>query len=184
MNRSIKTAMLVGVAALGLIASVDLMAQAPGTAAQPRVRGGGGQGGGPGGGNFDPAAMQQRMSDMMKERMGVTDDSEWKVIWDRIQKVNQVRMDMGGRGGFGRGRGGQGGGPGGPGGFGGQPNPVVEALQNAIDANNTSDIKAKLAALREYRAKKQVELKAAQDELKKVVNLNQEAQLVMMGYVE
>ena len=59
-------------------------------------------------GNFDPQQMRQRMSDRMKEQFGVTDDSEWKVVFERINKVMEARRSAGGFGGFG-----------GPGGFGG-----------------------------------------------------------------
>ncbi len=72
-------------------------------------------------GNFDPQQMRQRMSDRMKEQFGVTEDSEWKVIFERINKVMEARRSAGSFGGFG-GPGGFGGGmmprPGGPGGGG------------------------------------------------------------------
>jgi hypothetical protein len=56
-------------------------------------------------GNFDPAQMRQRMQERMKQQFEVTDDSEWKAISERIEKVMQARRSLGG--------------PGGPGGFGG-----------------------------------------------------------------
>ncbi|MEY4386835.1 MAG: hypothetical protein RLY20_2118, partial [Verrucomicrobiota bacterium] len=75
---------------------------------------GGGRGGRQGGrGNFDPAQMQQRFNERIKEAFGSTDD-EWKAIEPLVTKVNELRRDQmmrGFRGAFG-GRGGQGG-PGG-----------------------------------------------------------------------
>ena len=78
-------------------------------------------------GNFDPARMRQRMQERMKQQFEVADDSEWKAISERIDKVMQARRSLGGAGapgGFGGpgGRSGQGG-PGGLGGPGGQDGP-------------------------------------------------------------
>ncbi len=71
-------------------------------------------------GNFDPAQMRQRMEQQMRERFEVTDDGDWKLISERINKVMEARRaggGFGGPGGFGGGfmrpPGGQGG-PGGP----------------------------------------------------------------------
>ncbi len=52
-----------------------------------RNRGGGqgGPGGGGPGGNFDPAQMRQRMAERMREQFGVKDDTEWKLISERIE---------------------------------------------------------------------------------------------------
>jgi hypothetical protein len=91
-------------------------------------------------GTFDPAQMRQRMLERMREQFDVKDDTEWKAISERIEKVMQARRSVGGGGGpggFGMpggpggpgGRGGQGG-PGGPGGFG----PPGGGPQGAPDA--------------------------------------------------
>lgn len=81
-------------------------------------------------GNFDPEQMRQRMSERMREQFEVKDETEWKLINERITKVMEARRAVGGgfggpggfggRGGPGQmgGAGGPGGGPGG-GGFGG-----------------------------------------------------------------
>src|SRR6185312_5566710 len=99
-------------------------------------RGGGGGGFGGGGGNFDPAQFQQQMMDRTRERLGVTNDTDWSAIQPLVQKVMDARRDAAafGRGGFG-GLGGRGGGGGGGGGgqFGGQPDPDRDALQQALD---------------------------------------------------
>src|SRR5216683_2435456 len=63
-------------------------------------------------GNFDPAQFRQRMLDDLKERLEVTNDAEWKLISERIEKVMDAQREtrMGG-GMFGRGGGRRGGGP-------------------------------------------------------------------------
>src|SRR5262245_32122793 len=145
---------LASVAAVLTLGAGQLLAQDQ----QPqRQRGQGGQGG-PGGGrgNFDPEQMRQRMMERYRDQLGITDDAEWKLISDRIEKVTAARREIGfggGFGGFGRGRGGPGGGGGGDNaqggrrGFGGEPSPEAEALQKAIDAKASADeIEAKLAA--------------------------------------
>src|SRR5690606_18675413 len=61
------------------------------------------------GGNFDPEQMRQRFSEIMRERLEVTSDDEWKIIEQRIAKVNEARRELGGGFGFGAfGRGGGG----------------------------------------------------------------------------
>jgi hypothetical protein len=186
MNRLIKTAIVACVSALVLASAVDAMAQGGGGGGRRGNRGGaaGGAGGG-GGGNFDPAAMMQQRVDRMKETMGITNDDEWKVISERLTKLMQAQRDaMTGRGGFG-GRGQRGGGGGGGGGGNtANVNPAVEALQAAIESGNADQIKAKMAAVRDDRTKKQAALKAAQEELKKVLNAKGEAVCLMQGLIE
>ena len=155
---------------------------------------------GRGGGRPDPEEMRQRMTERMREQFGVTDDAEWKVIEAKIQKVNEARRATGGgfaamgafggrRGGPGGdgdrpGRGGEGGG-GRRGGFGGEPSPEVEDLRKAIDAKASPDeIKARLAKVREARKANEAKLEAAQEELRKVLSVRQEAVAVMMGLVK
>ena len=85
-------------------------------------------------GNFDPQQMHQRMTERIRKEFDVKDDTEWKAISERIDKVMQARRTVGGAGepggfGFPGGPGGQGGpggpppqgGPGGPDGFGPPP---------------------------------------------------------------
>jgi len=162
--------------------------------------------GGRRGRNFDPAQMQERMLEGIKTRLGVTDDAEWTAMKPLLQEVmkNQQRgmgmMGFGGRGGRG-GRGGPGG-PGGqndqgnqgaPGGPGGQfaqrmaqENPEMAALATTLRAENPSadEIKAKLAAYREAQKKRAEALKTARENLRKVLTLKQEAQLVLMGMLD
>src|SRR5689334_15736057 len=95
---------LAGVAVAIFFSASDLAAQQRGRGTQGQGRGN--QGGGRG--NFDPAQFQQRRMDTYKERLEVTNDDEWKIISDRIEKVlaaqREVRVI-----GFGRNGGGGGG---------------------------------------------------------------------------
>ena len=181
-------------AALALCLGVgNLLAQD----APPPGGGGGGQGGPGGRPNFDPAQMQQRMMDRMKEQLEVTDDTEWKAIEPLVQKVMETRRDamggmMGGRGMFGRGGGARQGGdnaaPGGGnqgarrGGMFGTPSPEAEALQKAIDAKaSKAELKAALDKFVASRKVKQAALEKAQDDLRKVLTPRQEAIATLNG---
>jgi hypothetical protein len=151
-------------------------------------------------GRFDPEEMRQRMAERMREQFGVTDDAEWKIIERKIQKVTEARRAVGGgmgfgaMGGFGGRRGGDAdnnnGGQAGQGGrrfggFGGEPSPEVEDLRKAIDAKASADeIKAKLAKVREARKANEAKLEAAQEDLRKVLSVRQEAVAVMMGLLK
>lgn len=153
-------------------------------------------------GNFDPAQMRQRMMENWKQQLGA-DDEAWKVIEPRLTKVMELSRDAmsGGRGGmfgFGRMRGGPGG-PGGPGGdnargnrprFPGEENREQTAVEKAADALNTTlenqsaspdTIKQQLTALRAARVKAQQDLATAQQELRQILTVRQEAQLVLSG---
>lgn len=159
---------------------------------QRRERPQGEQGGDRGGrGNFDPAEFQQRMMERTKENLEVKDDAEWKAMEPLVQKVMDARreqMTFGAGGmmrGMGFGRGGGGGGQGaggGRGGFFGEPAPETEALQKAIDTKaSNADIKAALAKYRDAKKAKEEALKKAQDELRKVLSVRQEAIAVNSG---
>ena len=184
-------------------------------------------------GDFDPAQMRQRMLDRFREQLEVKEDSEWKVISERVEKVMQLRRSIGrgggpmmfgpppggfrggpggpgGEGGPGGGPGGQGpdgggppggpggfGGPGGPGGFGGpggpegrggfgaffgERNAEMEALRAAVEAKaSTAELKAKLAQFREARKRKEADLQKAQEDLRQILSIRQEAIAVTMG---
>jgi hypothetical protein len=138
---------------------------------------------GGGRGNFDPAQMQQQMMDRMKEQFGVTDDAEWKVITDRLAPVMELRRAAGGGGGgFGLrgGMGGPGGGRGGRGG--GAASPEQDALRQAIqDKLPDAEIKSRLDRVREVRKANEEKLAKAQDDLRAVLSVRQEAMAVMYG---
>ncbi len=149
---------------------------------------GGGRGGR--GGNFDPAQMQQRMLENIREQMDVKDDAEWKIIADRITKVNEARRDIGfGGGGMrrmfrppggdtqnadqGRRR------------FGPEPSAEETALEKAIDSKAPkAELKAAMTKFRAAKKEKEAKLEAAQEELLKVVDTKQEALLLSMGIVK
>ena len=153
-------------------------------------------------GDFNPEQFRQRMMERYREQLEVKGDDEWKVIEPRIVKVMDARRDMGGFGGFGRGGGGPGGGRRGGDGdqggerrreggddrrrtFGGEPNPDAEALQKAIESKASADeIKAKLAKYRESRKAKEANITKAQDDLRKVLSVRQEASAVLMGLLQ
>jgi hypothetical protein len=140
-----------------------------------------------GGANFDPAQMQQRMMDNVRDQMGVTNNDEWQVLETRVQKVFEARRDAGPPG-FGRMfRGRQGDNNGGGGGrrggmFGGTPMPELEALNNAIDSNvPTEQIKAAMDKYRAARKVKEAALEKAQQDLKSILTVKQEAVAVSLG---
>ena len=152
---------------------------------------GGGQGRGRRG-NFDPAQMQQRMMERVREDLGFTNDTDWNAVQPLVQKVMDARRDLGfpGRGMNRMGRRGDAGGPG-PGqgararGMFGQPSPEAEALQKAVDANApTAQIKAALEKYRASQKDKQAKLRAAQDNLRKVLSVKQEAQAELLGLLQ
>jgi len=177
------------IAALAITCAVTgAVAQNEGGQGGQRRQGGQGGPGGFGGGNFDPAEFQQRRMERIKEGMGVTDDSEWKVIQERIQKVTDAQMAVASfrMGRFGRGPGGPGGG-----GFGGgrggmfQPSPEAESLRNAIENNAPADqIKTALQKFRDARKAKEAALEKAQADLKQVLSVKQEAVAVQQGLID
>ena len=155
-------------------------------------------------GNFNPEEFRQRMMDGYREQLEVKSDDEWKVVSERINKVLEARREVGfggrGMGGFGFGRAGRGGGEantapaggneqgarrGGPGGFRPEPSPEAEALQKAIESKASADeLKAKLAKLREARKEKEANLEKAQEDLRKVLSVRQEASAVLAGLLK
>jgi len=154
--------------------------------------GGNGGGGGGGRGNFDPAQMQQRIMDNIKDQLGFTNDTEWTAIQPMVQKVMDARRNAS-SGGMGRlfGRGNRGGNNNGNNGgrrggfFGGTPSPEAEALQKNIDDNApAAQIKAALARYQASQKDKQAKLLQAQENLRKVLTVKQEAQATLLGLLE
>jgi hypothetical protein len=157
----------------------------------------GGGGGGGGRGNFDPAQMQQRMMDHIRDQLNFTNDTDWGAVQPLVQKVLDTARDahssqmMGMRMMF---RGNRGGNNGGNddnarrrGGFGfmGTPSPEYTALQDAIN-NNAPDEQVK-DLLTKYKASqdvKQAKLKTAQDNLRAVLSVKQEATATLMGLLD
>jgi len=174
--------------------------------AQPPQGGQGGPGGPGGFGGFAPAQMRQRMMEGWKQQLGAEDDA-WKVSEPRLTKVMELNRQtmMGGRGMFGmfgprgmrsqRGdRGGQQGQQGQRQGdrprFPGEENREPTAVEKAQDTLETTlenesasadTIKEQLTTLRAARVKAQQELAAAQQDLRQILTLRQEAVLVLSG---
>jgi len=184
------------VVGIGIVACVVALVIGGLSIAQPPAGGQGGPGGP--GGQFDPAQMRQRMMERMKEQLGA-DDAAWKVLEPRLTKVmdlNRQAQGMGRGGMFGMmgGMRGQRGGndAGGQGNRRGpQQDPATmtpvekaqEQLRTTLENQSASpeEIKKNLTAFREAREKARQELATAQQELKKILTVRQEAQLVMMG---
>ncbi len=93
-----KTNILMALAGVGLalvLGAGRVEAQAAGGA------GGGGFGGGGGGfgrGNFDPQQIRQNILDNVRDQLSVTNDDEWKVIGDQVQKVFDAQLQVGASG--------------------------------------------------------------------------------------
>ena len=166
--------------------------------------GGGGGGGGFGGGrpNFDPAQLRQNFQDNMREQHEVTNDEEWKVIGDQVQKVFDAQLQVGAsslnmmrmfrRNNNNNGQGGanaQGGArrAGGGGGFAAllgadTADPEGEALQSAIDRNApVAEMKAAIAKVTAARKQKQDRLDQARTDLRQLLTPRQEAIAVSLG---
>ncbi len=195
--RSVRLAVLPLVVA-SVLTSVVSAQPAPGGGEDRRRRGGdgGGERGGERGGdrgNFNPQEMQARMLAGLRDRMEVKDDEEWKVISERIAKVAELRRNApGGPGMMMMGRGPGGGGPGGPGrdeggsGRGGfRPgggSAEMTALASALrDKLPDAEIKSRLDRLRDQRKDSEAKLARAQEELRAVLTMRQEAMAVMAG---
>lgn len=188
---------MVGATALFLAASSSLLAQntAPASGDANRRRGGGQDDPNGGRGGFSAEDMLARL----RERFEVTDDEEWKLISERLKVVTELRRSMigggpggpgGPGGGFGRG-GPQGGGAGGDaasranrtGGRGpGGGSAEMTALSNAVrDKLPDAEIKSRLDRVRELRRENELKLAKAQEELRAVLSVRQEATAVVFG---
>lgn len=146
-------------------------------------------------GNFNPEDMQARLLTSLRERLEVTDDEEWKLISERITKVNELRRSTlgGGVGGLMAfaGRGPQSGGDSNRGGDSGRGSTrggprgssnEMAALQTAIrDKLPDAEIKSRLDHMREARKDNETKLSKAQEELRALLTIRQEAVAVMFG---
>ena len=179
-----------------LAAVCVLFTMAASAAAQEQPRPGGDRGdrgrdrgdrGGDGGDRDRMAEFRQRMADRIKEQMGAT-DAEWTVLQPKVAKVQELQFAAISRGGFGS-RGGPGGGR--DGGTSSEPtaSPLQQKsrdLQASLDNKDAKpeELKAKLDALRQARQKAKADLTKAQEELRELLTVRQEAVLVMMGTLE
>lgn len=185
-----------GLASILMATSASLLAQEAG-AERERRRNGGQAGDNADRRNLNPQDMQDRMMSTIRERFEIKDDEEWKLISERLTKVMELRRTTGGGammfGGFGgRGPGGPGGGNaggdrggdrggrgrGGPGGA----STEMAALSSAVRDNlPDAEIKSRLERLREMRRDNEAKLTKAQEELRVVLTVRQEATAVMFG---
>jgi len=187
MKRSSQWLVVAGIASSLLLSAGSLLAQEnPPPGAGPEDRGRRGRGGFGG----DPAEMRQRMMENIREQFTVKDDAEWKFIEERIQKVMDTRREIG-FGGSGMSRMFRR-----PGGdtdrdrsdrrrsFGPEPSAEEQALEKAIDSKaSKEELKSAMTKYRASKKDKEAKLTAAQEELKKVLNTQQEAVALSMGLV-
>jgi hypothetical protein len=118
------------------------------------------------------------MMDQYRQTLGVTNDDEWAIIQPLIQKVLDARQQAG----YGGGRGGRGGGRGGFGGGAVAQTDAEAGLQKAIDDRSPAAVvKAAIKKVRDEHKAKQALLEEAQDKLRAVLTVKQEAQIVLMG---
>ena len=138
-------------------------------------------------GRFDPEQMRQRIAERMKEMLGATDE-EWAVIGPRLEKVQALAREAGGgtRGLFGfRRRGGEEGEEEAE-----EPESEMEkataALRAVLDeqTSTATQIRASLTAYRAAREKARQELAKGQAQLREVLSMRQEAQLVLIGTLD
>lgn len=164
-----------------LCAATAVLALGAGTL-QAQDNGGGG-GRGPGGG-WDPAAMQQRMMDNIRDQLNFTNDADWSAVQPLVQKVLEARRDVG-FGGMGRMfRNNRNGGGNGNrrGGMFGQSSAEEQTLQKAIDEDApAAQIKDLLAKYQAAQKDKQAKLLQAQTDLRAVLSTKQEAQATLLG---
>lgn len=155
----------------------------PAPAPAPSTEGGEGR---RGRGSFDPAEFQKRMMDGIKDRLGFKDDTEWTAVQPLVQKVMDLRRESmtSGMSAMFRRRSSEG----------GQsnsdrprnpwftPSPEAEALQKALDDNApAAQVKVALEKYRASKKDKETKLATAQEDLRKVLTVKQEAQATLMG---
>jgi multidrug efflux pump subunit AcrB len=139
---------------------------------------------------LSPEERQKQAMARLQERLGATPD-EMQVLTPKIEKVMAAQREARGGGGFGMGggRGGRGDGPG-AGGTGNQPETAAGKAAAELRATlenkdaPAADVAARLAALREARAKARADLDAARKELVAVLTPRQEAVMVSAGLLE
>jgi hypothetical protein len=128
---------------------------------------------------------RQRMNERLKTALKMSDE-EWNAILPLIEKVQSKQRDvMSARFGGGRTRGGDSSAASSE--WASRPGAAeVMALRTAVENENTpsEELKAKLAALREFRRKASAELEILREDLRKVLTVRQEAALVSAGVLE
>lgn len=131
------------------------------------------------GGRGDTSDPQARMLGKLREQLAVTDDAEWDVIAERIAAVSDARRSLGGSSTGGRGnsvvpdkdkRTGR------------SSHPEQDALRAAVQENMPdAEIKMRLARVHDVHRQDEARLTKAQEELRSVLSVRQEAVAVMAG---
>ena len=193
---SVRVTRAIAAALLMTVAGSTLIAQntpaAPDAERRRRTTTGDENNGRRGGGNSSPEDMQARLLTALRERLEITDDEEWKLISDRITKLNELRRNAGGGPGMMAfaGRGPQTGGGdnnrGGDANRGGRGTRAgsaeMTALQTAVrDKLPDAEIKSRLDRVRDTRKENEAKLAKAQEELRAVLTVRQEATAVVFG---
>jgi hypothetical protein len=148
----------------------------------------GGRGGGRGG--FDISQVMPLFMEGIRLHLEVANDDEWNVIEPRLEKSVKLKIEVLTLGLDGLGdMFGQFGGGGGAmarfGGLMGDPDPSVDALKTALDNNApVAEVKAAMAKVREFRQQKRAALAKAQQDLKDILSVRQEATLLRVGLLD
>ena len=128
-------------------------------------------------GQWDRSQIMERIMDRYRENLGFS-VAEWKVVQPKVQAVMDNRISgasgmMSMFGGSRRGRGGD---------SSTEKTPTSE-LRDLLEKEDASkgDIKAKLAAYRADRKAREAKLKKAQEDLRQLLTIKQEAQAVLAG---
>ncbi|MDP7051096.1 MAG: hypothetical protein QF600_04155 [Verrucomicrobiota bacterium] len=128
-------------------------------------------------GQWDRSQVMERIMERYRENLGIS-VAEWKVVQPKVQAVMDNRISgasgmmsfFGGRGSRGRGDSST------------EKTPTSE-LRDLLEKENPSkgEIKAKLTAYRADRKAREAKLKKAQENLRQLLTLKQEAQAVLSG---
>ena len=174
MNTFIKSLSLLVVTAVFASVTVDISAQ---ERDRNRDRGNRERGERGNRGNFDRSQIMERIMERYRENLGIS-VAEWKVVQPKVQAVMDNRISgtsgmmsfFGGRGSRGRGDSST------------EKTPTSE-LRDLLekDAPSKEEIKAKLAAYRADRKAREAKLNKAQEDLRQLLTLKQEAQAVLSG---
>ena len=174
MNTFIKSLSLLVVTAVFASVTVDISAQ---ERDRNRDRGNRERGERGNRGNFDRSQIMERIMERYRENLGIS-VAEWKVVQPKVQAVMDNRISgtsgmmsfFGGRGSRGRGDSST------------EKTPTSE-LRDLLEKDDASkgDIKAKLAAYRADRKAREAKLKKAQEDLRQLLTIKQEAQAVLSG---
>lgn len=148
-------------------------------------------------GNYDPAQFRQRRMDEYKDQLEVKDDAEWKAIQPLVEKIMDaqqavLRDRMGGMFGSRRRSSDRGGSSDSSSsdssrrdrfrGFMGEPSQEAQTLQKAVESKaSNSELKQAIARFQAARKQKMADLEAAQDNLRKVLSVRQEAIATQSG---